>query len=218
MTGDLFLIWMNHFIDNVRPTPKKRALLILDGHSSHKSYEALELAKKRSVVLFCLPAHCTPRLQPLDVAFFGPLHKYYNQGVTQWLKQNPGRTVTIYQVASLFNKAYDKTATLEIALSGFRTTGISPFNRDIFPEHMFLPSLTTDVTEDIPATEEERLNDDLVDVQEPNEMQLVNNLLPTTFMQQMTSRPTVAEPQPSADIYATSTSNSKKILGPKFID
>ncbi|KAJ8929745.1 hypothetical protein NQ314_017535 [Rhamnusium bicolor] len=105
---------MNHFIDNVRPTPEKKALLILDGHSSHKSYEALELAKKRSVVLFCLPAHCTHRLQPLDVAFLNPSINIIIKASTQWLKQNPGRTVTIYQVASLFNKAYEKTATLKL--------------------------------------------------------------------------------------------------------
>lgn len=145
MTGELFYKWMQHFINFVRPTPERKALLILDGHISHKSLEALQLAKERHVVLFCLPAHCTHRLQPLDVAFFGPLHKYYNQAVTEWLKANPGRPVTIYQVAQLFSQAYEKTATPAIAFSGFRATGIVPFNKNIFPEHMFLPSATTDV-------------------------------------------------------------------------
>lgn len=154
MTGDLFVMWMQHFIDHVRPNSETKALLILDGHSSHKSYEALELAKKNSVVLLCLPPHCTHHLQPLDVAFFGPLHKYYNQAVTQWLRENPGRTVSIYQVSKLFDQAYQKTATMDIALSGFRATGILPLNRNIFPEHMFLPSLTTDVPENAPPIPE----------------------------------------------------------------
>lgn len=147
MTADLFVKWIKHFIDQVRPSPEKKALLIVDGHSSHKSYQALELAKQNSVVILCLPAHCTHHLQPLDVGFFGPLHKYYNQGVTHWLRENPGRTVTIYQVSKLFNYAYEKTATLQIATTAFRATGISPFNADIFPDELFLPSLTTDVPE-----------------------------------------------------------------------
>lgn len=49
-----------------------------------------------------------------------------------------------YQEANLFNKEYEKTTTYEIALSGFRATGIQPFNRYIFSEHMLLPSVRTD--------------------------------------------------------------------------
>lgn len=30
------------------------------------------------------------------------------------------------------------------AINGFRKTGICPFNPDIFPDHLFAPSLTTD--------------------------------------------------------------------------
>ncbi|XP_072375635.1 uncharacterized protein [Diabrotica undecimpunctata] len=86
MTGELFLKWMEHFIKHVRPNTKHKALLILDGHVSHKNLEALELAKNNSVVLFCLPSHCTHRLQPLDVCFFGPLSEYYDAAATQWLE------------------------------------------------------------------------------------------------------------------------------------
>lgn len=158
MTGELFVKWMEHFIKHVRPTAENKALLLLDGHVSHKNLGALELAKKNFVVLFCLPSHCTHRLQPLDVALFGPLSKYYNTAVTQWMKQNPGRPVTLYQVASLFCEAYGKAATPAIALSGFRATGISPLNPDIFPEDMYLPSTVTDVPIAGEETENERAN------------------------------------------------------------
>ncbi|KAK9711233.1 DDE superfamily endonuclease [Popillia japonica] len=145
MTAELFFKWMQHFVSFVRPTPEKKAILILDRHVSHKNLEALQLAEEKSVILFSLPAHCTHRLQPLDVAFFGAQHKYYNRVMTEWMKINPGRPVTIYQIIQLFSTAYVKAATLTIALSGFRATGIAPFNRHIFLEHMFLPSLNTDV-------------------------------------------------------------------------
>ncbi|KAI4465189.1 hypothetical protein MML48_3g00002243 [Holotrichia oblita] len=148
MTGDLFFKWIKHFVKFARPTAENKALLILDGHATHKTLEALEFAKKNHVILFCLPAHCTHRLQPLDVAFFGPLTTYYDQEVTAWLKTHPGRTVSIYQIASLFTRAYNKTATVGIALSGFKATGISPLNPNIFPDHLYLPSAATDIRED----------------------------------------------------------------------
>ena len=69
---------------------------------------------------------------------------YYNQAVTKWLKKNPGRVVTQFQVASLFSEAYGKTATISNALSGFLSTGINPLNPDIFPEHLFNPAAPTD--------------------------------------------------------------------------
>ncbi|XP_050518182.1 uncharacterized protein LOC126892621 [Diabrotica virgifera virgifera] len=158
MTGELFLKWMEHFIKHVRPNTKNKALLILDGHVSHKNLEALELAKNNSVVLFCLPSHCTHRLQPLDVCFFEPLSNYYDAAATQWLKENPSRVITLYQVASLFSSAYNKTAIPTIALSGFKATGILPFNPDIFPEHMYLPSTVTDVPLEADNANTESLN------------------------------------------------------------
>jgi hypothetical protein len=45
--------------------------------------------------------------------------------------------VTGYQVASLVEKAYLKAATVEVAVSGFRKTGLFPVNRNIFIEHEF---------------------------------------------------------------------------------
>ncbi|KAF0732193.1 Uncharacterized protein FWK35_00027240, partial [Aphis craccivora] len=93
MTVELFIEWMNHFINYVKPSLTKKVLLLLDRHSSHKTVEALELAKKSGVVLLCLPPHCTHRLQPLDVGIFGPLDVYYNREIEIWLKANVGRTV-----------------------------------------------------------------------------------------------------------------------------
>ena len=49
-----------------KPTTDK-VLLILDGHSSHKSIQAVELVKKSGVMMFYLSPHCTHRLQPLDL-------------------------------------------------------------------------------------------------------------------------------------------------------
>jgi hypothetical protein len=65
------------------------------------------------------------------VSFYGSIKTYHNQEVSKWLMANPGRTVTQYQISSLFSTAYEKAATTENAQSDFRKTGIWPVNADI---------------------------------------------------------------------------------------
>lgn len=79
MTSELFVKWLKHFCSHATPSNDNKVLLLLDGHSSHKSLEAVMFAKKNGIILMCFPAHCTHRMQPLDVSFFGPLKTYYNQ-------------------------------------------------------------------------------------------------------------------------------------------
>lgn len=148
MNSDIFPKWLKHFAKYAKPSKQNKVLLLLDGHTSHKSLDALLYAKENGIILFCFPPHCTHRLQPLDVSFFGPLNAYYNQELTNWLKNNPGRVVTHFQVASLFNAAYIKAATIPNALSGFSATGIAPFNDNIFPDWMFAAAEVTNAEED----------------------------------------------------------------------
>ncbi|KAB0802070.1 hypothetical protein PPYR_04256 [Photinus pyralis] len=145
MTGPLFHKWLLHFIKYTDASIEKKVLLILDGHSSHKYLDALETAKANGVIILCTPPHCTHRIQPLDVAFFGPLSTYYNQSISGWLKNNPGRTVSVYQVGKLFGEAYEKAAVMKNAVSGFKNTGIYPLNPHIFPDWMYAPAEVTDI-------------------------------------------------------------------------
>ena len=110
-------------------------LLVLDGHSSHtKNLEAIELARESGVIMLSLPAHTTHRTQPLDVAFFRPLKVYYNQAIEKWLRTNAGRSVTVFQVASLLCDAYNQAATVGCANNGFEKCGLWPVNPDVFHE------------------------------------------------------------------------------------
>ncbi|KAJ4445068.1 hypothetical protein ANN_06867 [Periplaneta americana] len=116
MTGEVFLQWLEHFCQHVKPSLEDKILLVLDGHSSHKNLDVLEYAKTNGVILVCLPPHCTHRMQPLDVAFFGPFKIFYDQEITRWLKAHP------------------------VALR----RQDCPVNTDIFEDHQFAPSETTD--------------------------------------------------------------------------
>lgn len=62
--------------------------------------------------------------------------------MTDWLNNpgNKGKPVTIYEVAELAGRAYESAFTLKNIVSGFRTCGLFPINRDVFQEEDFLPS------------------------------------------------------------------------------
>ena len=109
--------------------------------TSHKNIDVLTFTKENGIVIFCFPPHCTHRLQPLDVSFFGPLNTFYNQELYSWLKSHPGRTVTHQQVAGIFKEQYLRTATVKNVQSGFASTSIFPLNKNIFPDWTFDESL-----------------------------------------------------------------------------
>ena len=88
----------------------------------------------------------------MDVSFYRPLVSYYNQELTNWLKNQPRRVITYYKVASLFNAAYIKAATIPTALSGF---SISPFNDSSFPDWMFAAAEVTDNKENEVQTQDD---------------------------------------------------------------
>ena len=134
---ELFVKWLQHFVKHVRPSKDSKQLLILDGHESHKSIEAIEFAQKHFIEMIILPPHTTHRLQPLDRVFFGPLKANYNAEVDRWMLNHPGRRVTSYDVSELFGYSYEKTADLRKSINGFKCTGIHPFNPDIFPSYEF---------------------------------------------------------------------------------
>ena len=146
MQTELFVTWFQHFMKHCKPCKEDPVLLVLDGHATHtKNLEMVDLARDNGVVILCLPPHCSHRLQPLDVSFMKPLSTFYTQEVEKWLRHNPGKVVTIYQVAELFGQAYIRAATSLTAVNGFRKTGIFPVNRDVFQDHDFAPAETTDV-------------------------------------------------------------------------
>ena len=55
VNAGLFLVWLQFFAQSI---PLSRpVLLILDGHSSHVSIEAIEFARSNDIHMLCIPAH-----------------------------------------------------------------------------------------------------------------------------------------------------------------
>nr|XP_039257916.1 tigger transposable element-derived protein 6-like [Styela clava] len=129
---ELFLVHLEHLVRQTRCTPERKILLILDNHESHISLRAVEMARSNGVVMLTLPPHTSHRLQPLDKTVYGPFKASYNRAMESWLRSHAGKTVTIYDVPGIVKEAQMSAMTSRNILSGFQSTGIYPFNRDIF--------------------------------------------------------------------------------------
>ena len=129
MNEVLFLEYLKHFINHVRCSHTNKVLLILDNHNSHITLQAIDLAKENGIVMLTIPPHTSHRLQPLDRSVFGPFKTAFNRAMDGWLRSNPGRRVTIYEIPHLVNEAHMAAMTPANAISGFRNTGIYPYNR-----------------------------------------------------------------------------------------
>ena len=127
MDSELFSNWFsNHFLKHA--VSARPLMLILDGHSSHYTLELVKTAAEAGVVLFCLPPHTTADSQPLDTSCFGPLKIYWGEVCQAFMFANPGRAVTKFLFSKLFSEAWSKGMTISNICSGFRCTGIYPFD------------------------------------------------------------------------------------------
>ncbi|XP_049869645.1 uncharacterized protein LOC126369338 [Pectinophora gossypiella] len=141
---DLFLNWLTHFKDHVRPTDERPILLILDNHVSHCSIKAIDFFRANNIIALTIPPHSSHKLQPLDKGFHTVLKKYFANECEKWMRNHPGRAITVFQITAIFNAAFGKAATIACATESFKTTGIWPYNPDVFSEADFLASAVTD--------------------------------------------------------------------------
>ncbi|XP_014360249.2 uncharacterized protein LOC106712268 [Papilio machaon] len=147
VTDEEFYHFMQHFIKHVKPSIERPVLLVLDNHSSHLNVKTLSLAKEKGVVMLSFPPHCSHKLQPLDVSVFGPFKKYCAAAKDAWLRNNPGKTLTIYDIPKIVADSLPFALTKINIVYGFQKTGIFPYNAHIFGEEEYSPSFVTDRSE-----------------------------------------------------------------------
>ncbi|XP_063911278.1 uncharacterized protein LOC135128298 [Zophobas morio] len=136
----LFVIWLKHFVKFAKPSSAEPILLIVDNHYSHVSLEAYIFCRENFIVVLSIPPHTSHRMQPLDIAFYGPLKTAFRKECDLFMKSHALQKITPYDVASIFNKAYCDTATIQKGVSGFNASGIMPIDPTIFGEEDFLAS------------------------------------------------------------------------------
>lgn len=58
-----------------------------------------------------------------------PFKTFYAQEIEMWLRANPGRVVTVYQICDLFGTSLHENCDCPNAAEDFKTTGLFPMNR-----------------------------------------------------------------------------------------
>jgi hypothetical protein len=119
-----------------------RRLLIVDGHSSHVNMEFILLCDRLRILLLILPPHSTHRLQPLDVSLFAPLARYYTNGLNNLMFESLGIiSISKRSFWSIFWPAWQQAFSESNILSGFKKTGIWPFDPSIILSQITKPLL-----------------------------------------------------------------------------
>ncbi|XP_021696059.1 uncharacterized protein LOC110675412 [Aedes aegypti] len=145
MNGEFFLKWLEHFVKFSRPSNESPVLIILDGHSSHKTLEVINFCRNNNVHLISLPPHTSHKMQPLDRTFMKPFKDSYHERCDVWIRAHSGARITDYDIAGIVRQAYLKVARTDIATSGFECTGIVPFDPHKFCTADFLPADVTNI-------------------------------------------------------------------------
>ena len=142
--GDSFMKWLRHFVLHAKPNQQDKHILILDGHHSHKTIDAIDYARENSIIIITLPPHCTHRMQPHDVSYFKPCKAAYKRAADNWMVTNAGKRISQFDVVGIFAAAYEKMATMDKAVNGFRATGSSPFNDSVITNEDFAAANLTE--------------------------------------------------------------------------
>ena len=104
------------------------------------SLYTIDTCRNNGIDILTIPPHTSHRMQPLDVAVYGPFKRFYNTALDGWMRSNAGKTCTIYHIPGVVKTAFASAFTLTNIRAGFLSTGIFPFSRCIFKDEDFAPS------------------------------------------------------------------------------
>lgn len=182
---ECFYQWLEHFQKTVKSSKDDPVLLVLDNHSSHISLPIFDFCKKHAIVLLTIPPHTSHKLQPLDISFYGPLKSAFNRQCDYHLMTT--ERILQHDLAEIFNRAYTLVATMDKAQSGFRASGVWPYQPDKFTDNDFLPAsyyLPVVFDEDQPSSSAVEKPSEVLEVSSNKENKLnafnTTNAVPTT--------------------------------------
>jgi hypothetical protein len=128
-TDELTFEWLREVFE---PQTRNRTvgryrLLILDGHGSHLTPAFDKFCTEHRILTECMPPHSSHYLQPLDVSCFAVLKRTYSDLVKAMI------ALGVYHIdkprfLELLLEARKKTFSEKNIASGFRATGLLPFD------------------------------------------------------------------------------------------
>ena len=144
MDEELFYSWFSK-LSVPQTNHLGKLILIIDGHGSHMSLKLIYSTIENNVILYCLPPYTTNLLQPLDISVYKPLKNQFST-ITDFTvlasvtHEATKITVNKTNLPILFKEAFEKTMSMKTIISGFRTSGICPFNPEAILKERLMPS------------------------------------------------------------------------------
>ena len=144
-------LWFREtFLPNIGK--ERPQLLICDGHASHNNVEFLKLAREQDIIIGELSSHTSHWTQPFDRAVFKLLKSNWNTQVDTFVKET-GVPLGHSRFLRVFSRAWKNSMTTANVRSGFKATGIYPFDPSAIPDLAFKPSEITSAVETQSAQE-----------------------------------------------------------------
>lgn len=140
MTSELFLSVLEHIVKYTKCSKENRILLLMDNHESHITVKAVNFCRDNGITILTFPPHTSHKLQPLDIGVFGPFKTYCATSFNDWMTMNPGKTITIKQIAQLTKPAFQQAFSQKNITKSFEKPGLWPLNRLAFDDSEFMAS------------------------------------------------------------------------------
>ncbi|TFK82751.1 CENP-B protein, partial [Polyporus arcularius HHB13444] len=138
--GEISVAWIKQFDQQTKgKAAGRRRLLLVDGHSSHFTYDFLDYARQNKIHVLCYPSHGTHVFQGLDVVVFSSLKRHWT--AERDVFERGGGKITKSNFLSVYAKAHTKALSHANVTAAFRKTGVVPFNRAVVTQDMMAPSL-----------------------------------------------------------------------------
>jgi hypothetical protein len=116
----------------------------VDGFGTHETLEILEFCFDNNIIPCRLPSHTSHKLQPCDVAVFGPLKAAYRDQV-EHLERGGVGTLGKSHFTYLYSPARVRAFTRKNILAGWAKSGLFPFNPERVLKDIPIAVVTTQV-------------------------------------------------------------------------
>lgn len=127
--NEINMHWVQHVFG---PQAKAKAngkprILVSDGLASHESLDVVTFCYENNIVLCRLPSHTPHKLQPCDVAVFGPLKTAYHEQVERLFRGGAG-TIGKQHFTLLYSRARITAMTVRNMRAAWSQADLVPLN------------------------------------------------------------------------------------------
>ena len=99
---ELFLKCLEHVVQYTNSSAHNRYMIILDGHRSHTTVDAVMYTMAHGIDLITIP-HCTHKMHKmLDRVYFKSPKSAYNVSADSWMTSHHGKRISFYDMAGYF--------------------------------------------------------------------------------------------------------------------